>query len=339
MSGAAGVKGPAKQRGLLRSSLLVSVMTLLSRVLGLIRDVVIANFLGASSNADCFFVAFKIPNFLRRLFAEGAFSQAFVPVLSEYRENGSKESIKLLVDRVAGALGGVLLLVTSVAVLASPIVATVFAPGFRADPAKFQLTSDMIRITFPYLFLISMTGFAGGILNTFGRYAVPAFTPVLLNVCMIVAAVHFSQYFAEPAMALAWGVLMAGAVQMVFQMPFLQRIQMLPRPRWAWEDPGVQKIITLMIPALFGVSISQINLLLDTILASFLPTGSISWLYYSDRLVELPLGVFAIAIATVVLPNLSRLKAGGNEVAFGATLDWGLRSVLLMAVLMVPYSI
>lgn len=332
MSDAGVVKGPAKQRGLLRSSLLVSVMTLLSRVLGLIRDVVIANFLGASSNADCFFVAFKIPNFLRRLFAEGAFSQAFVPVLSEYRENGNTAAIKLLVDRVAGALGGVLLLVTSLAVIASPLVATLFAPGFRDDPAKFQLTSDMIRITFPYLFLISMTGFAGGILNTFGRYAVPAFTPVLLNVCMIVAAVYMSQYFAEPAMALAWGVLMAGAVQMVFQMPFLQRIQMLPRPRWAWEDSGVQKIITLMIPALFGVSISQINLLLDTILASFLPTGSISWLYYSDRLVELPLGVFAIAIATVVLPNLSRLRAGGNEVAFGATLDWGLRSVLLMAI-------
>ncbi|MFT6593188.1 MAG: putative peptidoglycan lipid II flippase [Zhongshania sp.] len=323
---------PVKQRGLLRSSLLVSVMTLLSRVLGLIRDVVIAIFLGASSNADCFFVAFKIPNFLRRLFAEGAFSQAFVPVLSEYKENGSTESVKLLIDRTAGALGGVLLLVTSVAVIASPLVATLFAPGFRDDPAKFQLTSDMIRITFPYLFLISMTGFAGAILNTFGRYAVPAFTPVLLNVCLIVSALYFSSYFAEPAMALAWGVLMAGAVQLVFQLPFLQRIQMLPRPRWDWHNEGVQKIVTLMIPALFGVSVSQINLLLDTILASFLPTGSISWLYYSDRLVELPLGVFAIAVATVVLPNLSRQRAGGNEVAFSSTLDWGLRSVLLMAV-------
>jgi putative peptidoglycan lipid II flippase len=331
MSEPATVK-PAKQRGLLRSSLLVSVMTLMSRVLGLVRDVVIAIFLGASSNADCFFVAFKIPNFLRRLFAEGAFSQAFVPVLSEYHEKGSKESVKLLIDRTAGALGGVLLLVTSVAVIASPLVATIFAPGFRDDPAKFALTSDMIRITFPYLFLISMTGFAGGILNTFGRYAVPAFTPVLLNVCLIVSALYMSSYFAEPAMALAWGVLMAGAVQLVFQLPFLQQIQMLPRPRWDWHNEGVQKIVTLMIPALFGVSVSQINLLLDTILASFLPTGSISWLYYSDRLVELPLGVFAIAIATVVLPNLSRQRAGGNDVAYSATLDWGLRSVLLMAV-------
>jgi putative peptidoglycan lipid II flippase len=306
---------PVKPRGLLRSSLLVSVMTLFSRILGLIRDVVIAISLGATSNADCFFVAFKIPNFFRRLFAEGAFSQAFVPVLSEYREKGSQESVKLLI-----------------AVVAAPLVATLFAPGFRDDPAKFQLTSDMIRITFPYLFLISMTGFAGGILNTFGRYAVPAFTPVLLNVCLILSAWYLSPYFAEPAMALAWGVLMAGCVQLVFQLPFLQRIQMLPRPRWAWHDEGVQRIITLMIPALFGVSVSQVNLLLDTILASFLPTGSISWLYYSDRLVELPLGVFAIAIATVVLPNLSRLKAVGNEGAFSATLDWGLRSVLLLAI-------
>lgn len=322
---------PVRSRGLLRSSLIVSVMTLLSRVLGLIRDVVIAIFLGASSNADSFFVAFKIPNFLRRLFAEGAFSQAFVPVLSEYKENGSRESVKLLVDRTAGALGGVLLLVASVAVVAAPVVATLFAPGFRDDPAKFQLTTDMIRITFPYLFLISMTGFAGGILNTFGRFAVPAFTPVLLNICLISSALYLSSYFAEPAMALAWGVLMAGCVQLVFQLPFLQQIQMLPRPRWDWYNEGVQKIVTLMIPALFGVSVSQINLLLDTILASFLPTGSISWLYYSDRLVELPLGVFAIAIATVVLPNLSRQRAGGNENAFVSTLDWGLRTVLLMA--------
>jgi putative peptidoglycan lipid II flippase len=332
LSIAAAAPGPVKPRGLLRSSLLVGVMTLCSRVLGLIRDVVIAIFLGATSNADCFFVAFKIPNFLRRLFAEGAFSQAFVPVLSEYREKGSQESVKLLIDQVSAALGGVLLVVTSIAVVASPLVATLFAPGFRDDPAKFQLTSDMIRITFPYLFLISMTGFAGGILNTFGRYAVPAFTPVLLNVCLILSAWYLSPYFAEPAMALAWGVLMAGCVQLVFQLPFLQRIQMLPRPRWGWHDEGVQRIITLMIPALFGVSVSQVNLLLDTILASFLPTGSISWLYYSDRLVELPLGVFAIAIATVVLPNLSRLKAIGNEGAFSATLDWGLRSVLLLAI-------
>lgn len=319
------------RRGLLRSSLVVGSMTMLSRVMGLIRDVVIAVVLGATANADAFFVAFKIPNFLRRLFAEGAFSQAFVPVLSEYREAGDRAAVKLLLDRVTGALGGVLLTLTSLAVLAAPVVATVFAPGFRDDPVKFQLTTEMIRITFPYLMLISLTGLAGAILNSYGRFAVPAFTPVLLNVCLIGAALWAAPYFAEPAMALAWGVLMAGMAQLTFQLPFLQRMQLLPRPRWGWSDPGVKRIVHLMIPAMFGVSVSQINLLLDTVLASFLPTGSISWLYYSDRLVELPLGVFAIAIATVILPNLSRQRAGGDERGFAHTLDWAIRGVLLMA--------
>lgn len=319
------------RRGLLRSSLVVGSMTMLSRVMGLIRDVVIAVVLGATANADAFFVAFKIPNFLRRLFAEGAFSQAFVPVLSEYREAGDQRAVKLLVDRVSGALGGVLLMLTSVAVIAAPVVATIFAPGFRDDPLKFQLTTEMIRITFPYLMLISLTGLAGAILNSYGRFAVPAFTPVLLNVCLIGSALWAAPYFAEPAMALAWGVLMAGMAQLTFQLPFLQRMHLLPRPRWGWSDPGVKRIVHLMIPAMFGVSVSQINLLLDTVLASFLPTGSISWLYYSDRLVELPLGVFAIAIATVILPNLSRQRAGGDERGFAHTLDWAIRGVLLMA--------
>ena len=317
--------------GLLRSSLVVSSLTMLSRVLGLVRDVVIAFFLGATSNADCFFVAFKIPNFLRRLFAEGAFSQAFVPVLSEYREKGSHAAVRALLDRVAGALGGVLILVTALAVLGAPVITLLFAPGFHGDPLKYGLTVEMIRITFPYLMLISLTGFAGAILNSYGRFAIPALTPVLLNLCLISAAVFFSPYFDEPAMALAWGVLMAGGVQFLFPLPFLQRLHLLPRPRWDWQDEGVKRILTLMIPALFGVSVSQINLLLDTVLASFLPTGSISWLYYSDRLMELPLGVFAVAIGTVILPSLSRHKAGADQQAFARTLDWGLRSVLLLA--------
>lgn len=320
-----------RSAGLLRSSLVVGAMTMLSRVLGLARDVVIAVVLGASANADAFFVAFKIPNFLRRLFAEGAFAQAFVPVLSEYREQRDHAAVQVLLNRVVGALGGVLACLTVLAVVAAPMVASIFAPGFRDDPLKFELTTEMIRITFPYLMLISLTGFAGAVLNSYGRFAVPAFTPVLLNVCLITAAVVAAPYFAEPAMALAWGVLMAGVVQLAFQLPFLQRLHLLPRPQWCWQDEGVRRIVQLMLPALFGVSVSQINLLLDTVLASFLPTGSISWLYYSDRLVELPLGVFAIAIATVILPKLSRQRAGGDEQAFSQTLDWAIRGVLMMA--------
>lgn len=316
----------------MRSSAVVAVMTLLSRVLGLARDIVIAAMVGATANADAFFVAFKIPNFLRRLFAEGAFSQAFVPVLAEYREKGNMAAVQHLIDRVAGVLGGILLLVTTLAVIGAPVVATLFAPGFYNDPLKFALTADMIRITFPYLFLISMTGFAGAILNSYGRFAIPAFTPVLLNLSLIGAALFISPLMDEPAVGLAWGVMIAGVCQLTFQLPFLQRIHLLPRPRWAWYDEGVQRIITLMIPALFGVSVSQINLLLDTVIASFLPTGSVSWLYYSDRLVELPLGVFAIAIGTVILPSLSRHNIGSDKTAFAGTLDWAIRAVLLLGV-------
>lgn len=319
-----------KRGGLLRSSAIVSLMTMLSRVLGLIRDIAIANLVGAGGNADAFFVAFKIPNFLRRLFGEGAFAQAFVPVLSEYKEKGSHAAVQALVNAVAGVLGGILISITLLVVLAAPLVTAVFAPGFYDQPIKFALTTDMLRITFPYLFLIAMTGFAGAVLNSYSRFAVPAFTPVLLNLCLIVAAVWAAPWFDEPAMALAWGVLIAGMAQLVFQLPFLQQLHLFPKPKWAWQDPGVQRVVTLMIPALFGVSVSQINLLLDTVIASFLPTGSVSWLYYSDRLVELPLGVFAIAIATVILPKLSRLKARDEAGAYAETLDWGMRTVLML---------
>lgn len=309
-------------------------MTTLSRVLGLLRDVCFAVFIGAGANADAFFIAFKIPNFLRRLFAEGAFSQAFVPVLSEYREHGGAESlpiVRALVDRVAGALGGVLLLVTLIAVLAAPLVAALFAPGFLQAPAKFALTTELIRLCFPYLLLISLTGFAGAVLNSYGRFAVPAFTPVLLNLSLIGAAFWGGRYSAEPAYALAWGVLLAGICQLLFQLPFLHHLRLVPRPRWDWQHPGVRRVVSLMIPALFGVSVAQINLLLDTVLASFLPTGSVSWLYFSDRLVELPLGVFAIAIATVILPSLSRDNARASKAEFSATLDWAQRLILLIA--------
>ena len=321
--------------GLLRSSLVVGVMTMLSRVLGLVRDVVVAFYFGSQAEADAFFVAFKIPNFLRRLFAEGAFSQAFVPVLSEYRTKRSHEAVQHLVNSVASTLGGVLTLVTAFAMVAAPWLVMLFAPGFQGDAAKLSLAGEMLQITFPYLLLISLTAFAGSILNSYGKFAVPAFTPVLLNVSLIGATMLLTPYFEQPVMALAWGVVIAGVSQLLLQLPFLQQIQLLPLPTSpfaGWKDPGVRKILRLMGPAIFGVSVAQINLLLDTVLASFLQTGSISWLYYSDRLMELPLGVFGIAIATVILPSLSRQHAGDDPKAFTATMDWALRMVLLIGV-------
>ncbi|MGB0204952.1 MAG: murein biosynthesis integral membrane protein MurJ [Neptuniibacter sp.] len=322
-----------KKPGLLRSSAVVGVMTMLSRVLGLIRDVVVASYFGASSSADAFFVAFKIPNFLRRLFAEGAFAQAFVPVLSEYRSQRDFNAVQHLVNAVAGTLGGVLVFVTALAVLGAPVLTALFAPGFyMGDSAKFQLAAEMLRITFPYLLLISLTAFAGAVLNSYERFAVPAFTPVLLNVSLIGSAIFLSPFFDPPVLALAWGVMIAGVVQLVFQLPFMARLRLLPKPVWGWSDPGVRRIMKLMVPALFGVSVTQINLLLDTVLASFLQTGSVSWLYYSDRLVELPLGVFGIAIATVILPGLSRKHAEKSNEHFSSTLNWAMQMVLLIGI-------
>lgn len=325
--------GNPKDNGLLRSSGVVSFFTMLSRVMGLARDVVFARVIGAEAFADVFFVAFKIPNFFRRLFAEGAFAQAFVPILGEYREQGSQAAVRSLISRVSGTLGLTLLLFTLVIVLAAPAMAAIFAPKwFFNDPLKFTATAEMLRITFPYLMFISMTGVAGGILNSYDRFAVPAFTPILLNISLIAAALIAAPMFEQPAFALAWGVLIAGILQFIFQIPFLLRIHMLPAPKVDWHHPGVRKILKLMGPAIFGVSVSQINLLLDTMLATFLPTGSVSWLYYSDRLSELPLGVFGVAIATVILPNLSRHHASSSTQQYSETLDWALKMILLIAV-------
>lgn len=311
----------------------VSGMTLLSRVLGLVREVVFARFLGAGAAMDVFVVAFQIPNFLRRLFAEGAFSQAFVPVISEYRKDRSHDEVRALSDRVAGTLAVILLTVTIIGMVAAPAVIWLFASGFDgADSAKFDLSVDLLRITFPYLFFISMTSFCAGVLNTFDRFAVPAFTPVLLNVCMIGAVILAAPYFEQPVVALAWGVFVAGLVQLVFQFPFLLRIHMLPRPRFDLAHEGVRRILTLMLPAIFGASVAQVNLLIDRKIASYLDDGSIAWLYYSDRLLEFPLGVFAIALGTVILPGLSRQRTAGDEAAFANTLDWGLRWVALISV-------
>lgn len=318
-----------KGGSLLASSSIVSVMTLLSRVLGLVRDVIVAQYFGA--RADAFFVAFKIPNFFRRLFAEGAFSVAFVPVLSEYKTQRSEAEVKMLIASVSGVLGMALLLVTVLAVAFAQYLPYIFAPGFSDDPAKFALTGELLQITFPYLLFISLTAFAGSVLNSYGKFAVPAFTPVLLNVCLIVAVVYMTHYFVEPLFALAWGVFMAGAVQFVFQLPFLAQLQKLTWPRFRPKDEGVIRILKLMGPALFGVSVSQINLLLDTLLASFLEAGSVSWLYYSDRLNNLPLGLFAIAIGVVILPALSRQHAEKDGSHFARTLDWAVRMVFMLA--------
>lgn len=321
----------SKPKGLLHSGLIFSFMTLVSRVMGLVRDVVIAIGFGSSATADAFFVAFKIPNFLRRLFAEGAFSQAFVPVLSEYESKGNRAGVKALVDHVFTRLSLVTGVTTVIGVVAAPWIVMIFAPGFASEPEKLALAGDLLRITFPYLFFITLTAFAGSILNTYHQFGGPAFTPVLLNLSLILCALFLAPLLDNPVFALAWGVFIAGALQLVFQLPFLARIAMMPKPVKG-HHPGVKKILVLMVPALFGVSVGQINLLLDTVLASFLVHGSVSWLYYSDRLMELPLGIFGVGLATVILPSLSKRHAEASADEFKKTLSWALEMVLLIGV-------
>ncbi|MEO1116404.1 MAG: murein biosynthesis integral membrane protein MurJ [Pseudomonadota bacterium] len=318
-------------RGLLRSTGVIGAMTLLSRILGLVRDVVFARLFGAGYAMDAFVYANRIPNMFRRFFAEGAFSQAFVPVLNEVREHGDAQAVRQLTDAVAGTLGVVLFVITLIGVVAAPLFVLAIAPGLLADDAAFDLTVLMLRFTFPYLLFISLTAMAAGLLNTYGRFAVPAFTPVLLNVSLIGFAVFVSPKLEQPTLALAFGVFVAGVVQLAFQLPFLKAIGHLPRPRWAWRDSGVRKIGRLMVPAIFGSSVVQINLLIDNILASLLGEARVTWLYFSDRLMEFPLGVFGIALATAILPSLSRNFANEDRDSFTATLDWSLRLVVLVA--------
>ncbi len=317
---------------MLRTVFSTGAGTLVSRVLGLARDVVIASAFGAGASADTFFVAFRIPNFFRRLFGEGAFSHAFVPVLGEYRATRGEDEVRDLVGHVAGALGAVLLAVTAVGMLAAPGLVYFFASGFAGEPGQADLAGSLLRLTFPYLLFISLTAFAGGILNTWGRFGIPAITPSLLNIALIAAAIVLAPRFDEPVTALAWGVLAGGAAQLAFQLPFLWRIGMLVRPRLRLAHEGVRRIVRLIVPAVLGVSVAQVNLLVDTQFASYLATGSISWLYYSDRLMEFPLGVFGIALATVALPNLAARHAENDTDGFQATLDWALRLVLVIAV-------
>ncbi len=310
----------------------VSGMTLLSRILGLVRDVVFARYFGASLVMDAFLVANRIPNMLRRFFAEGAFSQGFVPVMARYREKHSHEDAREFVDSVAGTFGLILFLVTLFGVVAAPLLVAVVAPGFIGEDGRFDLATLMLRFTFPYLFFVSLTAFAGGILNTYGRFGVPAFTPVILNIVLIAAAIWLSPRLDEPGMALAYAVLLAGLLQLLFQVPFLLRIRALPRPKWAIRHEGVRRAGKLMLPAIFGSSVAQVNVLLGGIIASLLGVGKISLLYYSDRLMEFPLGLFGIALATVTLPYLSRQYANESHEEFAATLDWSMKLVMLIAV-------
>lgn len=318
--------------GLARKTSVVGGMTLISRILGLLRDVVFARYFGAQLVMDAFLVANRIPNMLRRFFAEGAFSAGFVPVMARYREKHDHDEAREFVDAVSGTLGVILFLVTLAGVIVAPLLVLIVAPGFVGDGGDLDLAAMMLRFTFPYLFFVSLTAFAGGILNTYGRFGVPAFTPVILNVVLIAAAIWLSPRLEQPVMALAYAVFVAGFCQLLFQIPFLKRIGTLPRPKWAPRHQGVKRVLKLMIPAIFGSSAAQINVLLGGIIASLLPVGSISYLYFADRLMEFPLGIFGIALGTVTLPYLSRLWANEDKVMFTQTLDWSLKLAVLIAV-------
>ncbi|NUF62066.1 murein biosynthesis integral membrane protein MurJ [Acinetobacter bereziniae] len=315
-----------------RSTFIVSAMTMLSRVLGLVRDMVLLNVFGAGKDFDTFVVAFRIPNFFRRLFAEGAFSQAFIPVLTEYKTTKLHAEVQILISRVFGCLLMVMSLLTLISMIIAPVILYVYAPGFHSDPAKFNLAVDMFRLTIPYLMFMSLTAFASSILNSYGSFASPAFSPVLLNVAMIAGAWWLTPYMAEPIMALGWAVVAAGVLQLAIQIPELWKKKLLIPPKVDFKHEGVDRILKLMLPALFGVSVTQINLLLNTIWASFMQDGSVSWLYSAERMTELPLGLIGVAIGTVILPSLSMSKAEQDQAKFRRMLDWAARVIVLVGV-------
>lgn len=315
---------------LLRALAAISGMTFISRILGFLRDVIIARIFGAGMATDAFFVAFKIPNLLRRLFAEGAFSQAFVPILAEYKNKRTMEETRQLIDHVATLLAFALCAVTLIGVVSAPWIIYASAPGFSSDPEKFDLTVELLRITFPYILFISLVSFAGGILNTYGKFYVPALTPALLNVSFIICALWLTPYMDPPVLALAWAVFIGGVLQLIFQFPYLLRLKLIPRIRLKSNDEGAWRIIKLMGPAVFGVSVGQISLLINTIFASLLITGSVSWLYYADRLMEFPAGLLGVALGTVLLPSLAKYYNDNSSHEYSRLLDWGLRLTMLL---------
>lgn len=312
-------------KSLSRTTLNIAVMTFISRILGFIRDIIIANYFGASASFDAFLVAFKIPNFFRRLFAEGAFSQAFIPILNTYKVNKSREKIKIFLNNIAGVLLFSLTFFCGTGMLLAFFIVQLFAPGFSENHQILSLATQLLRITFPYLLLISFTSLYAGILNSYNNFIIPAITPALLNISMIGSCLLFSAYFKQPIYVLAWGVLLGGIVQFIFQMPFLYKLKLLPFPQFFGDNLGVKNVLKKMLPAIFGVSVMQINILIDTIFASFLVHGSLSWLYYSDRLIQLPLGIFGVALSTVILPKLSYQYAQNNNLVTEKTINWSLK--------------
>jgi putative peptidoglycan lipid II flippase len=316
---------------LLKVAASVSGMTLASRITGFVRDTLLAILFGAGLAMDAFVVAFRIPNLLRRLFAEGAFSQAFVPVLGEYRQKNGDEATRLFAGKVLSLLAAGLFVVTLVGIVAAPVIVYLSAAGFAKDADKFALTVTMVRICFPYILFISLVSFSAGLLNTYGSFKAPAFTPVLLNLVFIAFAVLLAPRLEQPILALAWAVFFGGVAQLAFQLPFLKRLAILPRPRWDPQDQAVIRILKLMAPAALGVSVAQISLLINTQIASWLGDGSVSWLYYADRLMEFPSAMLGVAVGTVLLPSLVRHHQAADPAAYSRLLDWGLRITLLLA--------
>ncbi|MDO5059938.1 MAG: murein biosynthesis integral membrane protein MurJ [Neisseria sp.] len=309
----------------------VGSLTMLSRILGFVRDSIIARSFGAGMATDAFFVAFKLPNLLRRIFAEGAFAQAFVPILAEYKQNKTPEATQQFVQHVAGMLTFILTIVTALSILAAPWIIYVTAPGFVGNESKFELSVALLRITFPYILLISLSSFVGSILNTYHKFSIPAFTPVFLNVSFIVFALFFAPYFDPPVTALAWAVFVGGILQLGFQLPWLWKQGFLKTPKLNFRDEAVKRVMKQMLPAVLGVSVAQISLVINTIFASFLQSGSVSWMYYADRLMELPTGVLGAALGTILLPTLSKHAGNPDTQEFSALLDWGLRLCMLLA--------
>ena len=308
----------------------VSMMTLLSRIIGFLRDVLIARYFGVSEATDAFNVAFKLPNFLRRIFAEGAFSQAFVPILSEYKNNKTQQETNQFIASVMGMLLLILLVIVIIGIIFASYIIIITSPGFISNGYKFNLTVSLLRITFPYILFISLTSLVGGVLNTWGVFAIPSFTPSILNVTFIIFIVYFNQSFHPSVLCLGWAVFVGGLLQLVFQIPFYKKLGFQLTPIFDFKNKNVLRVIKLMGPAIFAVSISQISMIINTIYASFLPTGSVSWMYYADRLMEFPTGVLGVGLGTILLPSLSKHSAS-NEEEFSKTLDWGIRLCLILA--------